>query len=338
MYPRGKDIEDTAPTQKFCFWPRPEDAIRMEKMRRMRLREHCEEYPGESSEGSDGMDSIDLKNYGDADVCNVTDAEIFAAIFKELQPEKRAKKCVTRKSKPSRHTKNKEPPPNNNISETKITYKDCFTKMSEPPGQKPKKKLPPKHSISATKTTNVITRITALEFMRRNCVQKTSLRANPATTAAPKNLQKKPSLLSRPNPPPCTQSNLHLQTQNIARSEPLRCVLNLPPQSGSKCKRMHGSSSPILGRPHEQKRASIPKSVMQQAHKSPGSLPKSDSSRRRSKAPSVEIHDRQPKERYTMQDEPNILLKETNQSTLKKSLPRKKRIDMNSKKEKFAAT
>ncbi|VDK38882.1 unnamed protein product [Taenia asiatica] len=243
------------------------EVMRRNEKKTRRL-EHREEFTNKTRRSDGNMGSNSLKNYGDVEVFNATSTKLFSAILKDLQEEEKCKKRFTKKPKSSGHRTRKNPSSNHKISATKITY--------------------------------VITYMTGIEFMRRNCVQKTSLRTNAPTTAAPNNLRSRPSSLSRPNPLPRTQSHSHSQMQKIARNMSSCSFSNSSPQLRAKCKRTFDPSSPTCGHPHPQKKASIPKPAMRQAHKSLGLPPKSNSSKRGSKAPSVEIQNMHLKVRHAM--------------------------------------
>lgn len=144
-----------------------------------------------------------------------------------------------------------------------------------------KKKAPQNHKISATKTTYVITFMSALEFMRRNCVQKTYTRANHATANAPNIPPKRPSSSSRPKPPLHPQPNLRAQTQNTAKNAPTRRPFYTWPSSSTN-------------------KALIPDSAMRQVHGFSTLPPRTVFDKRRSRTPSVEIQQR----RRTMQNQP----------------------------------
>lgn len=295
MYPRGKGVKETQPVQKFRFWPRPEDVRRMEE-KRIRLIQSREEGTDEMIKSDIFTDSSDLSNCGDVEGLNVTDAEIFATIFKKCSSAQKTKKCPKRKPKPSRRMmrKRKKPPSNHNISAPKVTY--------------------------------VITFMSALEFMRRNCVHK-ALRINPAATGALNNPPRRPSSLMHSKPPPQSQPNLRVQTRNIARIESTHRVLNLPPQQRTKCKGMFNSSSsssPTRSCPHPRKKTLIPNSAMRQVHDLPSLLPETESGKRRSKPPSIEIQRRRPKRQQEMQNQTKLLRcrKENIQIRIKELLPK----------------
>ncbi|KAL5102652.1 hypothetical protein TcWFU_006903 [Taenia crassiceps] len=186
----------------------------------------------------------------DCDVFDVSDADIFAAIFDKLQPEPKGRKCPTIRPKLVGHTARR-------------------------------KKLPSDHRLSATKITYVITPFKPLGFTYRDHLEKTCWREKCTTAGVPSDLPRRPSSLTRfapPNPPPHSQPNLSAQAQNIARNKSPRSVLKLPPQLRARCKRMSrlscptsssSSSSPFhypsRGCPHPQKRRSWCRTLQSEA-------------------------------------------------------------------------